>query len=173
MYLNNMFWRSIARFIVRHPRIIELIMANAMTKPYFHLDGYMDRWWLTPQWMLGTDEYGNPFPKWWVPYIFCIRLHHILREDRDRHLHDHPFDNRSIILAGCYDEQDIFGHSNMRWAGDTVMRRAECFHKIAYVPADGTWSLWWVGDKRNRWGFLVDGRKLYYKDYFERFGITQ
>jgi hypothetical protein len=33
---------------------------------------------------------------------FTLRLHHILRSDDDRHLHDHPFDFTSFLLTGGY-----------------------------------------------------------------------
>jgi hypothetical protein len=162
--MKQLFWHALA-FVVSRPWMFRLIRRNALSKPYFHLDGYMHRWWLTPRILLTRDEDGNLFPYSWVPMILKCRVHHILRADNDRHLHDHPADNRSIILSGYYDEQDVFGRSNIRCAGQTVLRRAQCFHRIAYVPTEGTWTLWFLGEKQNDWGFLVEGRKVGYKSY--------
>lgn len=162
--MKNLFWRLLARLLAK-PKVTNFLINQAESKPYFHLDGYMHRWWLTPRFLLTRDENGNLFPYRWLPSILKCRVHHILRADNDRHLHDHPADNRSIILRGYYDEQDVFGQSNIRCAGQTVFRRAECFHKIAYVPIYGVWTLWFLGDQTNKWGFLVDGRKVYYKTY--------
>lgn len=164
--MKQRFWTWLAAFIVRHPFIVEWIIRNAQSKPYFHLDGYMHRWWLTPSWMLGVDKNGDPFPYEWVPMIFKARVHHILRADKDRHKHDHPADNRSIVLKKEYDEEDVFDNVKTVKAGQTVLRRAETFHRIVWVPDGGVWTIWFMAEKRNDWGFLVDGRKVYYKTYF-------
>jgi hypothetical protein len=63
------------------------LVAFASATPYFDLPGYMDRLWLRPV------EAGAPF---------AARLHHILRSDHDRALHDHPWPNASFVLSGGY-----------------------------------------------------------------------
>lgn len=61
-----------------------------------HLGDYMHRWILRTPW--GT-----------------LRLHHILRSDDDRHLHDHPFDFTSFLLTGGYLEiTDTFSNPRVR-----------------------------------------------------------
>jgi hypothetical protein len=158
-------WKLLSTFIARQPKLINWIIRTAQRTPYFHLTGYMDRWWLMPRWALAPDENGNLFPKAWCP--FSIRIHHIKRPDDGRDLHDHPFDYRTIILRGWYDECDVFGRSNIRSAGDTVAARAQTFHRIAAMPAGGVWTLFIMGPRINRWGFLVGGRKVYYKHYLK------
>jgi hypothetical protein len=158
-------WKFIAAFVVSRPRLVNWLIGYAMRKPYFHLPGYMGRWWLMPNWTLSKDEYGNRFPKTWMP--FSIRIHHIKRPDDGRDLHDHPFDYRTIILKGWYDECDIFGRSNIRSAGETVSARAQTFHRISAMPAAGVWTLFIMGPRINSWGFLVGGRKIYYKHYLK------
>lgn len=160
-----MIYRAIAFSIRKWPRLGNLIIQSAMKRPYYHLEGYMNRWWLTPRFLLTKDEEGFDVPYEWVPMWARVRVHHIFRPDNDRHLHDHPADNLSIVLKGYYDEQDIVGRSNIRAAGCLVRRRAECFHKIAYVPSNGVWTLWFMGEKRNDWGFLVNGRKVPWRTY--------
>jgi hypothetical protein len=164
MKLSDCMWRLAAR-LLSHPHVTAWLIRHCASRPYYHLDGYMDRWWLTPRFLLTRDQYGNLFPYDWLPMIFKVRLHHIKRPDQDRHKHDHPADNRSIILRGMYEEQDVMNVGHIRRAGDTVFRRAECFHRISYVPADGVWTLWWRGDTVNEWGFLVDGRKIGWRTY--------
>jgi hypothetical protein len=163
--MKEHFWKFVAHFIANRTWLVNWIIRSAAKRPYFHLDGYMNRWWLTPSWLLTKDENGNSIPYPWLPTILKCRVHHILRADDDRHLHDHPADNRSIVLRGYYDEQDIFGRSNIRSPGQTVFRRAECFHKIAYVSSRGVWTLWFLGERKNEWGFLVEGRKICQKIY--------
>jgi hypothetical protein len=164
--MREKLWAWLAMFIVKHPFIIEWIIKNAEKKPYFHLPGYQNRWWLTPRFLLTRDEKGHLVPHRFCPEILQIRVHQYLRADIDRHKHDHPADNRSIVMLGYLDEMDVFGRSNMRWAGQTVYRRAECFHKIAHVSSN-CWTLWMRGKTINEWGFLVDGRKIIAKTYFE------
>lgn len=57
-------------------------------KPYEHLTDYMRRWWLIP----AAEDKGRK----------AVRVHHILRSDLDRALHDHPWDNASFLLRGGY-----------------------------------------------------------------------
>ena len=59
-------------------------------KAYGHLDGYMERWWIIEA---AADKSRK-----------AIRLHHILRSDRDRAMHDHPWENASLVLRGGYRE---------------------------------------------------------------------
>src|SRR5258708_303359 len=68
-------------------------------------DTYMERWWVIPR---------NRF--------FNIYLHHFLRSDDDRALHDHPWLNASILLQGKYTEHTISAgganHRKLYEAGD-------------------------------------------------------
>jgi hypothetical protein len=155
--------RLLARFIVSRPRLVDWIIELAQRNPYYHLEGYMGRWWLVPLWATGKDEYGNNFPYWWWP--LKIRLHHIIREDNSRHPHDHPFDFRSIVIRGWYEEMDLFGNLHTRVEGNTHTHRAEYFHTITAVPPWGVWTIFIMGRWRNKWGFIVNSRKVYWKDY--------
>lgn len=98
-------WGVIARFVSR-PAVADWLIKRAMKRPFTHLhnmtgDLYMERWWLF-----------NPYPKsskdrrWWNLPI-SVRIHHILREDSDRALHDHPWNARTIILRGSYHEKRL------------------------------------------------------------------
>jgi len=57
-------------------------------RPYTHLSDYMHRWWLVK----AADDKSAK----------AVRVHRVLRSDHDRALHDHPWDNCSIILRGGY-----------------------------------------------------------------------
>jgi hypothetical protein len=162
--VKALFWKLLAWAIATRPQLVDALINRAKKTPYFHLDGYMRRWWLLPRWLIGADQYGNPFPRAWLP--ISARVHHILRADNERELHDHPFDYRTIILKGWYVEEDIFGELHYRGTGDTVANRAQTFHRIATVSPGGVWTLFIISRRINRWGFLVGGRKVYYKDYF-------
>lgn len=104
-----------------------------------HDDPYMRRWWLIPR------------NRW-----FNVYLHHFLRSDDDRALHDHPWWNLSILLRGRYVEHTISaGGVNVRTerrAGDLKFRGAASAHRIEL--ADGPcWTLFVTGPRIREWGF--------------------
>jgi hypothetical protein len=102
-------------------------------------DTYMQRWWLIPR-----------------NRIFNIYLHHFLRSDDDRALHDHPWWNASILLKGKYTEHTISAggiHHHLEYeAGDIKLRGARYAHRIELT--DGPcWSLFLTGPAIREWGF--------------------
>lgn len=179
-------WRIVAR-IVSHPPIARWIIRRAQRSPYFHLEGYMRRWWLFNPYKGSsqaeadtTADSARHGRRWrWLP---SIRVHHILREDRAEHAHDHPWDARTIILKGGYLEARHFESAyrlpehNVWTSGDTTPIRHGQFHHIEQVSWDGVWTLFFTWDYRGTWGFLVDGKKIPWREYLrlhpERKGQT-
>jgi len=105
---------------------------------------YLYRWHVVPR-----NGYGN------------IYFHLQVADDPERPLHDHPWDNTSIILAGGY--QEVLVRSPAGWAGmstldrkpgDTVHRPAEWAHRL-FLPAGTAYSmsLFVTGPHRRDWGF--------------------
>lgn len=114
-------------------------------------------------WAIGRDRIGDYMRRWffWCPW-FGVRLHHILRSDDDRALHDHPWDFVSIILWGAYYEvlPDERGPQFRRWM---IRHKAEDLHRLVlHRPA---WTLVFTGPKRKSWGFLFDGRMIPWREY--------
>ena len=102
-------------------------------------DTYMRRWWVIPR---------NRF--------FNIYLHHFLRSDDDRALHDHPSWNVSLLLEGEYTEWSIAAggvhQAVVLKAGQFKFRFARAAHRIELH--DGScWSLFINGAKLRNWGF--------------------
>ncbi len=183
-------WNLIARLCAR-PWARQRIINLAQSTPYFDIvtDGklYMRRWWLMPRWCLDFDMVrGYPMPKAWMP--FSIRVHHIVRPDPDRHLHDHPFNFRSIVLDGWYVEERPFTQLTDRealridglvededgtralttiTAGSTYSAQATRWHRISRLSDGGAWSLFIMGRRINGWGFLVNGKKVPWREYLE------
>lgn len=175
------------------------IIARAKRTPYFHLydaDGstYMERYWLVPY----VDKTKKPGcynatlrePLTWLLQRFgvAIRLHHIMRADRDRVMHDHPWDFWSVVLRGwyiemrptendrpCFDErlpagQESF-HVALRGTWSVASRRATDRHRITEVPAGGVWTLFVTSRPRHWWGFYTPTGKVYYQDYESRHNV--
>lgn len=109
-----------------------------MRRPDFVIgDDYLRRWYVIPR---------NPWCN--------VYLHEIRKSDDDRALHDHPWRNTSIILAGEYLEHLPGGVVVRRGPGDVVEREAEALHRLEIDPgAPPVLSLFVTGPKIRDWGF--------------------
>ncbi len=119
-------------------------------------DGGMKR---PPDFVIGPAE--QPYLlRWWViprNRFFNIYLHRILADDDDRALHDHPWFNCSILLAGGYRE------ITPRWTKirnrfSVVFRRATSSHRLELLRDSAgnklpCWSLFITGPVIRTWGF--------------------
>lgn len=100
---------------------------------------------------------ANPYLRRWyvlsTPW-FRIYLHNILRSDDDRALHDHPWNNVSIILKGEYTElPGEWGHGQVYGAGSIIFRKAETAHRLVVDAGTSMWTLFLTGRYRRKWGF--------------------
>jgi hypothetical protein len=92
-----------------------------------------------------------------------IWLHRFLRNDGERHLHNHPWRGVSIVLAGGYREllrRTIYGASReiirRRNAGAVGFIDYHHTHRIASVSPN-TWTLMLIGKTRKpTWSFIDD-----------------
>lgn len=152
-----------------------LALLRRWAKPYrkghlLHADGspYMERFTL--------------FETRWL----SARLHHIVTEDYDRVMHDHPWSFLTVILRGGYAEcrpeyphQPRFTSAGREFdvvtthhAGSVALRRATDRHRIiAVLP--GTWTLFIYGPIRQWWGFFTPAGKVYWRDYATVHDTTQ
>lgn len=180
----------IARVLAR-PAVTDWLIRRAMRTPYTHItsaDGsrvYMRRYWLFNPYP--ADSSGKR--PWWQ-FPISIRLHQIMREDDDHDLHDHPWNARTFILRGGYVEnrpssKEVMAtfraakpHMSAEWAnvtqllqvtkreaGDTAALRFGEYHRITEVSEGGVWTLFITGRYRGTWGFLVNGKKVPWREY--------
>jgi len=83
---------------------------------------------------------------------FSIYLHHILRSDEDRELHDHPWSFWSIIIWGGYWEYTHTGVKRYH-PGSILWRQLPCPHRLEVdQPA---WTLVIKGPRKREWGFYT------------------
>ena len=87
---------------------------------------------------------------------FSILLHRIYRPDKQRDLHDHPWNFLSLILRGEYTETigDAWRQCMVarRWFN---WKRAEDRHSITHTSRSPVWTLVFTGRRRRKWGFWV------------------
>ena len=123
---------------------VRAIMASR--PPDFVEDPYMLRWWLIPR---------NRF--------FNIYLHHILHDDKDRALHDHPWASLSYIISGKLVEHYKKIYPTYHWikwvqksrvlkARQWVYRSATFVHRLILVSDTAT-TLFMTGPTVRSWGF--------------------
>lgn len=152
-------------------RVVDWIVRRAERTPYFHLAGYMERYWL---WRIGNapahSRYGVRGAGW-----FSGRIHHILRSDLDRDLHDHPQDYVTIILRGGYREfrAEIIDNRPQivgRWhgPGTVLFRFAEDPHRLEVPPGTVTTTLFITGPRRRTWGFHTRDGWVPWREYEAR-----
>lgn len=178
----NLFWRLVAKLLAR-PAVAAWLIARAQRTPYLHImsaDGqtmYKGRWWLFNPYSRDTHKPAL----WWCPWSF--RIHHIMRPDEDRDLHDHPWNARTIILRGWYTEQRLvkvaeqllasLGYSTSdqvtefidRRTGHTARLNHGEYHRIDQISPGGVYTLFITSKWRGDWGFLVNGVKVPWRTY--------
>ena len=108
---------------------------------------YLRRWFIIPR-----NEWQN------------IYLHHILRDDDDRALHDHPWDNGSLLLAGRYREVTPDGVF-VREPGALIMRKATDSHRLELIGGEHCISLFFTGPKIREWGFHCPKGWVHWRDF--------
>lgn len=160
--------------------MVDWLIRRAQRTPYFHLDGYMHRWWLVPYTYAGSagkEGDGTGKVSWRRPFArllqacgVAIRVHEILRSDIGRDPHDHPWPYITIILKGGYWEEryDDWGDCySVEWhgPGSVLIRKARDLHKLMLPPGHTTHTLFMTGPYQNGWGFLTPRGKVGHKDY--------
>ena len=103
-------------------------------------EDYLRRWWVVPR-----NHYSN------------VYLHLMQADDSDRALHDHPFDNTSLILKGGYFEH-LPNEVVERSPGQVISRPAAAAHRIALKRDSAgrvipSMSLFFTGPVVRDWGF--------------------
>lgn len=173
-------WNLIGRVAAR-PAVADWLIRRAQRTPYSPIikngELYMDRYWLFNPYP-DTGESGADKPRWQFP--ISIRIHHIVRPDQDRHMHDHPWNARTMILRGWYterrrEEQKPSIHNcdrvveslYRRIPGDTAPLKFGEYHCVTEVSSHGAWTLFITGRYRGTWGFMVNGGKVPYRQYLD------
>lgn len=172
--MREFVWRIVAR-IVSRPAVAAWLIERSKRTPYYPITArddpaeiYMDRWWLFNPYSKDTEGNAGPARWSWLP---SIRVHHIMRADDDGHLHDHPWNARTIVLRGWYEEErPLAGEldirvEHVRTRGYTGRVLFESYHRISEVSAGGVFTLWFTWRYRGTWGFLVDGKKVPHREY--------
>lgn len=192
--MKEFLWKQLARFLAK-PRIAEALIRYAKRTPYMHLPSNEDPSYMERYWVFNPYDRTTNKPRWGLLCPVSIRVHHIKREDLDRALHDHPWDARTIILRGWYEEKRLLvGEDRQRMIdqqcdaiskllealdpgkaevceyftrqpGDTAALRFGEYHTITEVSEGGVYTLFFSSSWKGVWGFLVNGVKVPWREY--------
>lgn len=118
---------------------------------------YLYRWYLMPcGGYYDREGRKRPIPE----YRNSVMLHIQVQSDPERPLHDHPWDNQSVILAGGYEEiiqsQPPYGTIavEQRKVGDVITRAGTEAHRLVLPPGvPYAMTVFSTGPKVRDWGF--------------------
>lgn len=131
-------------------------------------------------WFIGRNDIGDYMHRWIIQTPFgTLRVHHILRSDEARAMHDHPWDFWTLLVSGGYYEVtphpqglEVRGlHTDeskpvevTRWWPRWSLRhvRAEQLHRLILV--EPVWTVVVSGPKRRAWGFMTSAGWLHWRD---------
>lgn len=131
------------------------------------------------RWKEALGEPGCPYMYRWVFnfWLFAIRIHHWIRSDDKRHMHNHPWWFWTLVLKGHYIDvsHDPFDPDYVeKWEvmgieRQCAFRSASHLHYVI-VPEGGCWTFVISGMPSQNWGFWVNKRILRPLRYFSRYG---
>jgi hypothetical protein len=170
--------------------MLQWLIDRAKRTPYFHLEGYMNRWWLVPYNVIitrqvepnhkpFTDGTGMVSPwrrpiTWLIQKMgFAIRVHEILRSDTNRDPRNHPWPYLTIVLKGGYFETRYTADGeeiDQKWhgLGSILYRPANSWHKLWLREGRTVTTLFVTGKKCQRWGFMTAEGFVPYDKYHGR-----
>jgi hypothetical protein len=95
---------------------------------------------------------------------FSIYIHGIYAADQDKHLHNHPWDYKSIVLKGSYIEETPTGLNTLE-PGSYTNRDGSGYHKIKELITPKVYTLFFVTPVKRDWGYLVNGEYMFHEEY--------
>lgn len=141
-------WRILAKFLWFLNRVTPFEFVRVIK------DREADQDYLVRYYLFSTRWIAPVFPK----LSYRLTLHNTLRSDIDG-LHDHPWNWKSKILEGGYDEYTPEGVFWREPSQGWRSRTANDYHRLVIRPdkmrpGEQTWSLFLMGPRVKDWGFL-------------------
>ena len=95
---------------------------------------------------------------------FSIWIHGIYAADEDKHLHNHPWDFKSLVLKGSYIEETENGVI-LQSPGKLNSRNGCEYHKIKELKTPSVYTLFIATPLKREWGYNVDGEFIQHENY--------
>lgn len=178
--MKELAWKLIARFLSQ-PAVAGWLVERAKKTPYSPIwkNGvlYMERNWLFNPYPLTDADRAKQ--TWLSKKLPSARIHVIHQRDTDRDKHSHPWDSRTIILDNAYIEERRTGWREVdgKWVhdyttryrrqrGDTATLTPADYHRIVELEGDKpVTTLFITWEYAAKWGFLVEGKHIPWRQY--------
>lgn len=120
---------------------------------------------------------GDPYMIrwWWIPRnrFFNVYIHHILHDDDDWALHDHPWSSLSLLLDGeiveyyKHDYEPDVPAKRILKSGQWVYRSEFFAHRLTLQSKTAT-TVFITGRVVRKWGFHCPEGWVYWKDFVDK-----
>lgn len=120
----------------------------------------------SPDFVIGSSD-SPLLLRWYLlprNRILNIYLHLVLRSDRDKEFHDHPWWNCSILLDGTYREmmpEEVCD----RASGKVIFRKATAMHRLELIDDKPATTLFITGPRIREWGFQCPQGWVHWKEF--------
>jgi len=106
---------------------------------------------------------------------WALYIHRIYKEDKDEHLHSHPWNFMSVILWGAYIEQYAPEYNRMRVKCEGSFSKADrnYFHKIVDILRGPVTTLFFTWGTHQPWHYWVKGEKVESTEYRKQKNIAR
>jgi len=91
--------------------------------------------------------------------IASLYIHRIFKADEDDHLHSHPWNFLTVVLAGAYEALDLDGRKRKGPLSVSWMPRTGV-HKIAAILDGPVTTLFLAFGRRQPWFYWVNGARV-------------
>lgn len=138
-------------------------------KPFNKLNPFSIRW----REPLGKPE--CPYMYRWVfnLVLFSVRIHHWIRSDDKRYMHNHPWSFITFVVRGSYTDVSLKDGKEIRQllkAPSVQYRNAQHLHFVEMDGKTECWSIVLTGPQSNKWGFWINNRIMRPLRFFSRYG---
>jgi hypothetical protein len=164
--------------------LVARVIARAQRTPYFHLEGYMERWWFFGGSARDRrEDHELGWERTWLDRLIgrfvAVRIHRIISSDDVRALHDHPWWFVTVIMRGGYLEvlpedqgqpascDRYYNRKIWRRPGSVVFHRGTDRHRLEIRPGSECWTFFIMGPVWRDWGFHTHHGWVYWRDYLK------
>ena len=149
--IKSLFFESALWFLMAKAvgLVLQPVLAVLITAPM--LLWVLARHWGPPDLIIG-DNYLH---RWYIiprNRFFNIYVHHIMKSDDDRALHDHPWWSVSFKLWGrMYEILPTKFRTPRLFV--PIVRSPRMAHRLVILPGESCWTLFITGPRLREWGF--------------------
>ena len=96
----------------------------------------------------------------------------LIASDKSKDLYDHSWKWGRLILNGEFNEKvrnknsEITRSRKVKLLHLDLLNSSRLAHSIKLIDNKPVWMIFWHGSYRNQWGFWIDNKKVFWREYF-------